>query len=229
VAFVDVHEPDLLFTCFQAVSRLQRNAVDPETLLGAIDQETHVKVVAILSDLLRERQQPGQVECASVNARDSSSLGVRVLTHTNTSGEKTTYFFRFKDAASAAALPIVGVFLTLLSSHPLGAAVSVAQIARGLWSQVVGLHHEHDYIGLEVLKTIAGIRASNFAGFQPARVVGEEFPSTEEICSVNTNISFDEVRDRLKRLDSLRLIECKYWSGKTGDFSNKENRWGERL
>lgn len=224
-----IHEPELLHACIGNISLpAERENLAPH-FMAAIDQGQRHAIIAELSSLLCAEQQAGKVECVSVKPSPTSDLAARIWWHTSKTGETTTMFFNITDAATEAALPIVGIFLTLLFGKPLSASVSIASVGKTLWSKIVSLSSSHDAVALEVLRAIGAIRASRFAGFSEARIGGAEFPSTEQICARVQGLSEEQVREGLKRLAALGLIECKFWGDQKGDLNHKEDCWGERL
>lgn len=198
--------------------------------MAGVESAKRDELIAELSSLLCAEQQTGKVKCTYVAPPKTGDLAARIFTVKDSGGDPTTIFFNITDAALETALPIVGIFLTLLFAKPTPeTAVSIASVAKSMWSHVVSLSVSRDAVALEVLRTIGAIRASRFAGFPEDRIVAEEFPSTEQICTRIQGLSDVQVCEGLKRLEAIRLIECKNWGDQKGDLSHKANRWGERL
>lgn len=224
-----IHEPELLDACVAGISDSAAPADLSSRFVKAIDPAQRDLVISAISTLLRQEQQAGKLSATEIKPTPAPDLGARLMTYTDKSGETTTLFFNITDAAAEVALPIVGVFLTLISGKPISAAVSIAAVCKTLWSKTVTLSNSGDAVALEVLRAIGAIRAARFAGFPEDRIVSAEFPSTKQIGARVRGLSIDQVHDGLKRLQTLQLIECKFWGDQKGDLDHPANRWGERL
>ena len=225
---MELYQPDLLYGCIDNVVQDADKKELARRFISTLGASSHALVVTELASFLLGQSRES-VEHIEDSGPSATSLQSRLFTVT-VGGKKRTYFFRVKDSASACTLPLVGVLLALLTPK-LSTAVQAGTVLKTLWSNIISLQHEEDKNAIEVLTTISAIRASRFAGFPHDKIVGMEFPSTDEIAArvPSLSLSRDEILAGVKRLESLHLIECKYWGGQAGDLAHKDNRWGERL
>jgi hypothetical protein len=223
---VELYQPDLLYGCIDKVLQDPDKKELSRRFVSTLDPSSHALVVTELASFLLGMS-PESVEHIEDNGPLATSLQSRLFTVT-VGGKKRTYFFRIKDSASACTLPLAGVLLALLTPK-LSTAVQAGTVLKTLWSNIISLQYDEDRNAIEVLTAISAIRTSRFAGFPHDKIVGMEFPSTDEIATCIPSISRDQVTAGIKRLESLHLIECKYWGDQAGDLAHKDNRWGERL
>lgn len=224
---MELNQPDLLYGCINRIDSKTEKEISAR-FIARLGAPAHSLVVSELASLLLEQAKHGTVECIDVTPKNTTSLDSQLFTVT-VGGQKRTYFFRIKDAAAASILPVVGVLFALLSTKYSTAVLQGGTAVKGLWSNLIRLEHDQDKDAVEVLTAISTIRASHFAAFPHDRIVGMEFPSTGEIASQLPTLSSEKVLAGVKRLESLRLIECKYWGDQAGDLTHMENRWGESL
>jgi len=224
---MELNQPDLLYGCINRVG-LEIEKELSARFIDRLGTPAHSLVIAELASLLLEQAPHGTVECIDVTPKNTTTLDSQLFTVT-VGGQKRTYFFRIKDGAAACALPLVGVLFALLSTKYSTAVLQGGTAVKSLWSNVIKLEHDQDKDAINVLTAISAIRVSHFAAFPHDRIVGVEFPSTEEIASQLSALSSEKVLAGIKRLESLRLIECKYWGDQAGDLTHLGNRWGERL
>lgn len=226
---MELHQPDLLFGCIKKLT--DRNQMDDltEEFLDAIGDSVHGAVLTELSSFLRALEGTGAVDYTEVPQVDSNQLSARLPSITGSDGAEITYFFKVKDAISASLLPILGVILALSSHAYPSATLQIANVSKNLWSHLIALHHENDLMALKVIDAVSALRARNVANRYSILSAGKEFPSTEEVSSHLSDSPYEDIMAGLRRLEALRLIECKQWGGQAGDLTNKANRWGERI
>jgi hypothetical protein len=141
------------------------------------------------------------------------------------SGPKTNklYAFTFKDAATEAAFPILGIVLAIYTGKwGIATIPQVAGVLKTLWSKLIILKRPEDADAIDVTNALVRVRTHHVLSGS------NEHPTSTEI-ETDSGLPREAVIAALKTLRSRGVIEVSTWAGQTDDVNQLGNRWKVKL